>query len=173
MARTSRKTPITIGKSKFNIKYKSRAQLWTTTKTTINLSKSRFLPQVSTLTNLINQDLHEPESPHCMDFDEDHTIPEEIENLPEQFTNNDDCIKDNHGIPNNLNNIFKDPNYKNIFPGSNLSVNESSLLIVSFVLRHSLTGEAKKDLVNLIRLLIPIQNTLPKYSISIEFIPSA
>lgn len=46
-----------------------------------------------------------------------------------------------------------------IYPGSNITKTQSLLLVLSFVLRHGLTGEALKDLLVLLNLLLP--NTVP------------
>ena len=49
-----------------------------------------------------------------------------------------------------------------LFDGSNISVTEACLSIVSFIERFNLTEVAKKSLLNLINIIIPFKNKLPK-----------
>jgi hypothetical protein len=52
--------------------------------------------------------------------------------------------------------------FKPLFDQSKYSATDASRLIVSFVLRYSLSDQASKDLVHVIKQLLPAQNCLPK-----------
>lgn len=152
--RYSYKTPIKIGSTRYSVKYRPRLQVWESTKTPLTLNPNIIESTVSTKTNNVKEGFHDQS-----DF---------MDHEPSVFQNNQDIEVDNFDnetqdfLPKSNTSIFKSPNYLPTFSGCQLSVNDCSLLIVSFVVRHNLTGEAEKDLVQLIRMIIPSENSLPK-----------
>jgi hypothetical protein len=152
--RNSYKTPIKIGSTRYSDKYRPRLRVWESTKTPLTLNQKRLESKCSPQTNNLKQDFHDQ-----MDF---------MDHEESLLQTNDDfevenCETETHDFfPNSTKSIFKSPNYLPTFSGCQLSVNDCSLLIVSFVVRHNLTGEAEKDLVQLIRMIIPSENSLPK-----------
>ncbi|CAF1044042.1 unnamed protein product, partial [Brachionus calyciflorus] len=62
----------------------------------------------------------------------------------------------------NLNEKINNDKKENIFEGSNISINEASLLILSFIQKYNLSENAQNDLIKLIKCLLPSSNKVPK-----------
>lgn len=158
MARFSKTNSIKIVKGKLKVKNRRQKRNWSSVKTPLN-NPNHFLA------NFIQPNQLELEK-HVenVSMDINHLIENEYfqELNVEAEPLNYDTSEWDKDLNEEFSNIFTHQIDAELYADSRLSVNESSLLIVSFISRYSLTREARKDLVNLIHQLIPFNNNMPK-----------
>jgi hypothetical protein len=164
MPRVSLNSAIQIYDKKYVVKYQRLSRIYPKSiKTPTNFNENSLLPKP-----MINSshDISTPMETDDINIDIENSILYDQPSLDETTENQNDQRSSSENLIENMTcetfpNIFISQD-KSLYEKCHLSVNEASLLIVSYSIRYLTSMESKKNLVLLIKMLLPRINYLPK-----------